>query len=137
MRESALVKYGTRTVSTSIGNPCSVEFDFLGVKEFVKSLKNYDPFDLCFIHVHPPGVRGYSEMDRLFFLPFAKFFGDARFGIVLFNNSNVNDTGCEYLEYCVRDSDVVQFDGFDYPPLSETDFLILKAMSYGYDGREG
>lgn len=64
--ESAIVIYDSEIITASKGDPCSVEFDFEIVWEFLKEKRNKRELDedlLHFIHLHPPGCYGYSGTD--------------------------------------------------------------------------
>lgn len=56
MIETSMVLYDDKyMVSVTKGTPGTVEFDFEGVWRFRKTITDFDPKKLTWLHVHPPG----------------------------------------------------------------------------------
>jgi hypothetical protein len=73
-REASLIKYGDETISTSIGTPGSVEFNFEEIWDKWKATDR-DPRLLHFFHVHPDGFTEPSFQDEICIKGFNVAFG--------------------------------------------------------------
>lgn len=89
-----------------IGNPSSVEFDFMRVRSFLNKRKqmNYGVNDLHFIHVHPKefGVQ-MSTTDVNCLLGLEMAFGTSPiFSIVTFLDDDLSNVRGDFASYTVR-----------------------------------
>lgn len=62
-REVAIVLYEDQTISCSHGTASHVEFNFDEVWDYKKSISDFDPSKLHFVHVHPPVFCECSSLD--------------------------------------------------------------------------
>jgi hypothetical protein len=128
--ESALIKYGRRIVSLSRGKPAQVEFNWIKLLEHKLSLgKHFNPAQVGFYHVHPPGFATYSALDVECLKGFNLALGyPAFFCIILFDDEDISSTNHRRLCYRYINDQMESTE--DNCNLIPRDLTMLKACSY-------
>jgi hypothetical protein len=140
MNESSLVLVDNEIIDYNIGNPSSVEFNFLKIWKCCKhssDLSNYIRESVKFIHVHPPGFLECSSIDINCLKGFCLAFGCTifNFSIVTFISEDIFD-----LTHNIKTFNYDFKFGLGqlhpWPKLDKKFSLILKLMSYGNFNKE-
>jgi hypothetical protein len=133
MRESSLITYNYESLDYTIGTSSTVEFDFMKLWEFKKSLGNlFDPLALDFYHVHPRGFDSYSLMDINCMKGLKQALGfSPPFHIILFKNSEIYNLDYNLLSYRYYTDTDIKRNLENEIGLTKNQLIFLKILSYG------
>ena len=114
MVESSLVLWGDRVISTSVGKPATVEFDFDAVWHHKRTCHPhiYKQRELTWLHVHPVGYGcQFSSLDQNCAEGLQLAFGNIGwFGILCFRDADPDDIEGEVAWYRLVESKLVLQD---------------------------
>jgi len=128
--ESGVVLYMDQIISVSRGVPASVEFNFIEVWDYKRALGDFfHPGGLHFIHVHPPGMLGYSGTDVNCLQGLTTAFGyPVKFSIVVFTDDSSGSYEHAVSSMTYRDAKMSLCEAL---PIPNAVLVCLKALSYG------